>query len=402
MSRLPSRLQPLWPLVKRAHRATTRATGSVTRPAARWGGPRSVPARATTTASETRALEPATTRLHPGGPGEALRRAVPTGTPADHWVFEWRSRYDVPARFTLDLDEGTVVGSYAAVVTTGGLLDYETSGYFGISGWREHPIYLHPRLPEPEVFAGELAVLAAAGSGANYFHFVTDVLPRWGVLQECLPGYRPDAAYLNTGSRYQRELLAMLGLDDLKVIEPTPRTAIRARRLLVPSLPNPDLMAPSWTMNWLKSALPAQHTDGLPRRLYLTRGNARNTRRLTDEDQHWTALEKHGFTRFDPGEHSVREQIDHFAAAEAIVAPHGAALTNLAFANPGLRLLELFAPDYVNPCYWTMATQIPDVRYRYLVGAGRTPKPHREMTGVLTDIEIPVPDLEAALEDLLA
>lgn len=361
-----------------------------------------MPARATTTVTETEALEPATTRIHPGGPAESLRRQVPVGSPADHWVFDWRSHYDVRPRMTLELEGGLVVGTYAATVTAGGTLDYETSGYFGISGWREHPIYLRPRLPEPETFDGDLVVLAAAGSGANYFHFVTDVLPRWGLLQECLPGFRPDAAYLNTGSRYQRELLAMLGLDELTAIEPAHRRAVRAKRLLVPSLPNPDLMAPTWTMNWLKGALPAQHTGGLPRRLYLTRGSAPNTRRLNHEDQHRVALEKHGFVAFNPGEHTVREQIDHFAAAEAIVAPHGAALTNLAFASPGLRVLELFAPDYVNPCYWTMATQIPDARYRYLVGSGRATRPHHEMTGVLTDIELTVPALEAAIEDLLA
>ncbi|MGN6723725.1 MAG: glycosyltransferase family 61 protein [Marmoricola sp.] len=402
MSRLPSQLQPLWPLVKRAHRATTRATGALTRPVARLGGERSVPVTATTSVAETLALEPQTTRIHAGGDAESLRREVPIGSPSNHWIFDWRSTYDVRPRMTLDLDGGMVVGTYAATVTPGGRLDYETSGYFGISSWREHPIYLRPRLPEPESFDGDLVVLAAAGSNANYFHFVTDVLPRWGLLQECLPGFRPDAAYLNSGSRYQRELLAILGLEDLKAIEPANQLAVRAHRLLVPSLPNPDLMAPTWTMNWLKSALPAQNTAGLPRRLYLTRGTAKNTRRLNNEDQHWAVLEKHGFVSFDPGAHTVREQIDHFSAAEAIVAPHGAALTNLAFASPGLRLLELFAPDYVNPCYWTMATQIPDVRYRYLVGSGRPPKPHSEMTGVLTDIEIPVPALEAALEDLLA
>ena len=41
---------------------------------------------------------------------------------------------------------------------------------------------------------------------------------------------------------------------------------------------------------------------------------------------------------------SVRDQIDHFAAADAIVGLHGAGLTNLVFAKPGARVLEIFAP----------------------------------------------------------
>ena len=46
------------------------------------------------------------------------------------------------------------------------------------------------------------------------------------------------------------------------------------------------------------------------------------------------SLERRGFLRFDPGAHTVQEQIDHFAAAEVIVAPHGAALANLTFCRP--------------------------------------------------------------------
>lgn len=402
MSRLPPQLQPLWPLAKRGHRAATRAVGALTRRTRRPGDPTALPSHATTSVEQTRDAEPDAVVVHPGGPAEQLRRPMPVGTPADHWVFAWRSSYDVPRRFVLEVADGTVVGDYAATVTPGGVLDFETSGYFGISGWREHPIYLRRRLPEPEPFDGTLVSLAAAGTSGNYFHFVTDALPRWGVLQECLPDLRVDALHLPSGSRYQRELIGLLGLDDIPRIEPSPSRAVRATRLLVPALPNPDLMAPTWTMRWLKAALPPERTTGLPKRLYLTRGQARNTRRLVDEEAHLRVLEKHGFTVFDPGAHTVREQIDHFAAAEAIVAPHGAALTNLAFASPGLRLLELFAPAYVNPCYWTMTCGIPDARYRYLVGAGRAPRRGAQMNGVLTDIRLDPAQLAAAVDDLLA
>ncbi|WP_310962210.1 glycosyltransferase family 61 protein [Nocardioides terrisoli] len=400
MSRLPPALQPAWPLVKRGHRLATRGVGAATRHIP--DGARSLPRLATERAEDTAAREPDVVRLHLGGPGEALRRPIPVGQPADHWIFRWRSSYDVPRRFTLDIGQGTVVGLYAATLTPGGVLDFETSAYFGIDGWREHPLYLRPRLPEPEDFDGTLLSLTTSGTSANYFHFVTDTLPRWGVLEECLPDVRPDACYVSTGSRYQRELLGMLGIDTLPVVEPGKHRAVRARRLLVPSLSNPDLMAPSWTQSWLKRRLPDRGGPDLPRRLYLSRGTKRNTRRLVDEDRHMKVLEHHGFTTIDPGTLSVQEQIDVFAAAEAIVAPHGAALTNLAFANPGLRLLELFAPNYVNPCYWTMADNIPDVRYRYLVGSGRAPRPRSPMNGVLADIRLDPRDFEAAVDDLLA
>ncbi|MDP3894577.1 DUF563 domain-containing protein, partial [Nocardioides sp.] len=271
----------------------------------------------------------------------------------------------------------------------------------GIRGWAEHPVYLRARLPEAEHVSGSLLSMATRGSSANYYHFLMDALPRWGVLEETMPGVVPDALFVNTGSRYQRELLALAGLDHLPTVAPGSDTALRADRLLAPCIPNPELMAPTWTTGWLKERLPSRDTTGKPPRLYLTRGDAKNTRRVVNEDEVMRQLEPAGFVRLDPGTLSVQEQIDHFTAAEAIVAPHGAALSNLVFCSPGVRVLELFAPRYVNPCYWAIAANIPDAAYHYLVCGSDRRGPGAPMNGVLTDITVDPAHLAAALERLL-
>jgi capsular polysaccharide biosynthesis protein len=38
-----------------------------------------------------------------------------------------------------------------------------------------------------------------------------------------------------------------------------------------------------------------------------------------------------------------------------IVAPHGAALTNIVFTPPGALVVELFGDNYVNGCFWAIA-----------------------------------------------
>ena len=402
MSRLPRPLQPAWPVVKRAHRLATRRVGAVTRRTRPLAGSRAVPHTGTATAEETVAREPDSVRLHPGGPAERLVRPMPRGVPEHHWVFDRWGAVEAPRRFTLEIDHGLVVGDYAAHVTPGGVLDYETSTYFGVAGWKEHPIFLRPRLPEPTDVAGSLVTLATRGSRANYYHFLLDVLPRWGVLQETMPGFAPDRYFVNRTTGYQKQLLGMIGLADVPAVEPTKHIAVRAERLVVPCTPNLDLMAPTWTTTWLKENLPPSTASGLPRRLYITRGSARNTRRLVNEESVLVDLERRGFVRFDPGRHTVQEQIDHFAAAEVIVAPHGAALANLTFCSPGVRILELFAPRYVNPCYWAIASNVPDVRYRYLVGGRDDRGPGADMDGVLTDITVDPTVLSALLDELLA
>jgi capsular polysaccharide biosynthesis protein len=380
----------------------TRASGVVNRRTGFLTGVRAGPSRATDRAENTVALEPEHVRLHPGGPAEVLDRAVPVGWPADHWIFRRRAHFEVARRYTLDIDDGVVVGDYSAHITPGGTLDYETSTYFGVEGWVEHPVFLRGRLPEAQHVDGTLLSLATRGSAGNYYHFLMDVLPRWGVFRECLPDVEPDVLWLNNTSRFMHELIGMLGLDAYPAISPGKDTAVRADRLLAPCIPNPHLMAPTWTTSWLKENLPAHHVGDKPRRLYITRGDARNTRRLVNEAEILRILEPHGFVRFDPGAHTVQEQIDHFTAAEAIVAPHGAALANLTFCSPGVRILELFAPRYVNPCYWTIADNVPDVRYRYLVCGPDNRSEGAPMNGVLTDITADPVMFRSALEDLLA
>jgi capsular polysaccharide biosynthesis protein len=49
------------------------------------------------------------------------------------------------------------------------------------------------------------------------------------------------------------------------------------------------------------------------------------------------------FGRWKPGDLPFRDQIDALRGATAIVAPHGAGLTNILFAPNECRLLELFA-----------------------------------------------------------
>jgi capsular polysaccharide biosynthesis protein len=252
---------------------------------------------------------------------------------------------------------------------------------------------------------GTLLSLATRGTSTNYYHFLTDLLPRWGIFHEACPGIEVDAVYLSTRSSYQRQLLALVGLDSLPVIEVEKHACLAADRLLVPSTPNQDLMAPSWVVDWLRTHLPASpDLGGRARGLYVTRGATPHTRRYVEEPDLWPALEARDFTRLDPGTVSVQEQIDAFAAAEVVVAPHGAALANLVFARPGVRVLELFAPNYVNPCYWAITQSIPDASYRYLVAG--TPSEvaaaeRRPMTGVLRDISISPERVLAALDALL-
>jgi capsular polysaccharide biosynthesis protein len=402
MTRLPPVLQPLWPAAKVAHRAASRTMGRVTR-ALPVDADHAVPGTAADTSRETARAEPQHVRVHRSGDGEHVVRDLPVGSPPSMRFWHEVRELDVPERFVLEVDDGRLVGDYAATITPGGRLDLQTSPYFRIRGWQEHPIYLRPRLPEPVALDGTTVSLASQASGRNYYHSIMDTLPRWGVLQEAMPDARPDHLVVSHLTRWDRQLLAMTGLDELHLVEPVKHLSVRAERLLVPCLNNQSTLAPRWITQWLRTALPPKDVSGHPRRLYVTRGAAPHTRRFVREAELMRLLAPLGFERLDPGAVSVQDQIDHFAAAEVVVAPHGAGLVNLNFAPEGVRVLELFAPRYLNPGYWAITDNIPDSVYRYLVADPvEADRPEARMLNVQDDIDLDPQTVLAAVEELLA
>jgi capsular polysaccharide biosynthesis protein len=396
---LPSVLRPWWRLFKRLHRLVTLLCGVLFRALSPLLAERGVPRSAAATSAETAAREPAAVRLHPGRTPELLTRPAPHGEPAEHHAFARNRSVTVPATFTLEVSDGRLTGDFGATTTPGKVLDHETSTYFGVTDWREHPIFLRPTLGPTEQVRGTVLSLTARGAGYNYYHFVFDSIARFGVFEDCLPGEHVDAIVVPHRTRYQRELLELAGITG-RFIEPARGRTIRADRLLVPSNPNWALDAPPSMVAWLRARLRPTGTAETPRRLYLTRGDVPRTRRYVHEAQLWPELERRGFLRLDPGQFSVQKQIDIFSRAEVVVSPHGAALTNVVFSDPSVRVLELFASTYVHLGLWSICQSL-GASYRYLVDDQPLDRGNRN-AGVFDDVHVPAARVLAAVDELLS
>jgi capsular polysaccharide biosynthesis protein len=244
-------------------------------------------------------------------------------------------------------------------------------------------------------------VLAGRGDH-SYYHFLIDILPRLGALET--PGVpAPERWYAPLQHGFQREILELAGFDPgADVVDADLVPHVRAERLLVPGFPDNNLRTPPWAVEFIRGRLRDPSLERVPgRRIYVTRGSERNNRTVTNEREVVEMLAGRGFTVVDPGALPVAEQIRTFAEAEWIVAPHGAGLANLAFASPGASAVEMFAPDYVQYCYWKLADCVPGLGYRYLVGAGEPPR-NGLMNGAGSDITVDPAALSALLDTLPA
>ena len=90
-------------------------------------------------------------------------------------------------------------------------------------------------------------------------------------------------------------------------------------------------------------------------RIYLARGTG--ARSFANDEEVTAFLEREGFAAVRCENLPVHEQAQIFARARLVVGLHGSALTNIVFCQPGATVLEIFAPDFIQPYYWTLASQ---------------------------------------------
>jgi hypothetical protein len=394
--RLPTPLRPMWPQLKAIHTRTTRLIAPVTRQMSRIKGGY-LPGRSV--AKVDQSVAGASDRMWLAQPEVHLERPVPVGEPRRHPFLVSQADETVPRVAVAELSQGRVLGPHRAIIDRQGAMIEEFGMYWGTTDWREHPIFWHPFPGPPRDVPGRLGVLATRGDH-SYYHFLLDVVPRLGVL-DAAGAPAPECWYVPVQRGFQREILNLAGfLPGAEVIDSDLDPHVRAERLLVPGLPDTELRTPPWAVGFLRERLLPSELERRPgRRIYVTRGSDPHSRIVTNETEVVDLLTNRGFVVVDPGAVSVSEQIRVFGEAEWIVAPHGGALANLAFASPGASVVELFAPDYVQGCYWKLADALSGVTYRYLVGAGRSPRSGK-MAGVMSDITVDLAALERVLDTL--
>ncbi len=233
----------------------------------------------------------------------------------------------------------------------------------------KHSIFSLGKLPPPEKIDGTVAVLSGLLNDV-YFHWMLDILPRLELLHRSeieIAGI--DKFLISSRFPFQKEALNILGIADTKILETDKHPHIQATKLVVPSFPGSIAWMPKWACEFLRNTfLDEKATEGAEEieRLYISRSKAEN-RRIINEEEVISLLSKFGFKSLTLESMSLREQAALLANAKVIVAPHGGGLTNTVFCSPGTKVIEIFSPYYVYPCYW-LISNIVGLEYYYLLG----------------------------------
>ncbi len=262
-----------------------------------------------------------------------------------------------------------VFGPTVSVVDGGGGLLADVSVEWGKKA-EDNWTFRRLSLPKPQAVTGRTLVLASTG-GDTYFHWMTDVLPRVGLARRA--GYDPasfDWVLVNSLIHpFQRESLHQLGIHANRCLAFHKKELVyEMEEAVLPSLPGVPGVVPPESVDFLRNAFPAGKTPR-GRKIFIGRGEAKH-RPLIHEKEIWAQLQKRGYDSVDCGKLSVQKQAEVFGSAGMVVGAHGAALTNLVFCYPGTRVVELFSPAYVNPCYRDVCVAA-ELRHSAVIGNGK-------------------------------
>lgn len=189
----------------------------------------------------------------------------------------------------------------------------------------------------------------------GFFHWHFDNLIQLrGVEQfESQTGTKPSLIVSPNLSSWQLETLEIMGFDEDDLVPWNSPTG-RVDQLVVVTNQRPRPQA----VRWLRDALELPDSSSSDEnRIYVSRADAKR-RRVLNEEAVVECLDEYGFTRFVPGEHSIREQIATMSNAEVVVGPHGAGLANLLHCPEETKVLELMPESDIRGHFFNLSYKL--------------------------------------------
>ncbi|WP_372618737.1 glycosyltransferase family 61 protein [Falsiroseomonas sp.] len=253
-------------------------------------------------------------------------------------------------RNCLVLEDGVVVPEAGSVIRESLINQHSAHRFAGLYRPElEAPFAVLEAPPNPTTLPdGETHVLLKQRWDSNYGHWLIESLPRMAMVRELAD---PAGCRFLVRQPVSAQMRAVC-LDSLALFGVTAGQVdfVGNEALAIPNLIYP---APLTVQPWIKAPLAIRTLEALaglvqgavppePQRIYVSRNRYQNSRRrLLNEADLLRLLLARGYRVIEPETLSLREQIATFAAAGTVIGNLGAALSNLVFSPPGVRVFGL-------------------------------------------------------------
>ena len=225
---------------------------------------------------------------------------------------------------------------------------------------------------------------------SNYYHWMNDVIPKLGVLQDSGIALDSIDMFVLPGlpHPFHNETLSHFGIKANRIHRFTHGKYIKADKLLMPVYGSNEHLVrvnvEAWTnlhslqsahsSDFLCSSFVDDNVKSNAKKLYISRGNE-GSRGISNEPELCDYLKSHGFTVIRAEEHTVSEQAALFSNADVIFGPHGAGFTNIVFCKKGTKVIEIYN-DWTASCFWFISEFKGLKHYAHQCTAQPVDKPH--------------------------
>jgi hypothetical protein len=295
--------------------------------------------------------------IHPAESVTSLTSDSSAALSESAWIFELR-----------DIDFWARYGG--SVVTRDNFLLSDLSPE--VWGARNHPIFSSLSLPKKRSLGGRTAIAVTPEAPGNYYHWLIDLLPRVATLRAHDKQGSFDRLLINGGGApYEKATLQALGVPADKIVYVDASDRFQIENAAVTSMDHASKVVAPWKikiLRRLRDSVPRAEGVGA-RRLYVSRKHAA-VRRVENEPEFEKMLSDQGFTTVAPESQPWANQVRMFADAEVVLAPHGAALANIAFCKPGTLIAEINTAVGYRDFFLQLAASA-GLRYRLLEARAR-------------------------------
>ena len=209
---------------------------------------------------------------------------------------------------------------------------------------------------------GEFVSLLGPWSN-GFWHWMMEFLHK-AIMAEAT-GFTGQYIVLQEQSAFVFSSLEMLGIKQERILFYDINKTVLITRLFVPERVAVGCDAKYlFLLNRLRTKL----LNGISiqnnnlKRIYISRKNAKNGRKIVNETGLLQLLEKYNFEAVFMEQKSLKEQIELMANADWLIGGNGAGIFHCLFMPESSFIIELFSPNYINPC---MLSAVELIRHKY-------------------------------------
>ena len=203
---------------------------------------------------------------------------------------------------------------------------------------------------------------AVVEGSSIYTHWMLDTLPRFLILaNQGIDINSFDHVIVATANKpFHKQIIKMLGIDPEKIIERSRiGTYFKCDSFTRVTEPRNGFMTHKSiydnVVNFVQRDM-NKEARSMPKKIYISREKA-NRRKILNEKKFTRFLSFCGYQTFYFEELDLPEVVNLVSQASCIVAPHGAGLSNLIYASPKTKIVEIFS-GHISPEYWFISQQL--------------------------------------------